>query len=214
MQAATPLPDGPLEWIETDGVAYIDTGVAGGQPKSVKFTAQIGNPNVSFCLMGAYYGSSTKSRRFIFGRYVTGEMKIHAYFHSSGNISVSCVDSATNNTPFDVETILNRNKQTISIKEQGGEWVTASGTNGNNSSGTASILILAAHGDNGIEWQAPQGTKIMTAKIYDDVSFSSLLRNYLPWRLNGEVGLMDTLTNTFYGNAAGSGAFTGGPNVI
>lgn len=207
------LPDGQLEWIETDGVAYIDTNVAGGQPKSVKVTAQITNGLASFCLIGAYYGSSTMTRRFVFSRYVAGEMKIHAYFHSSGNISVSCANSILNNTPFDIETKLNRNNQEISIKEQGEEWVSEVGTIASNSNGTATILIFAAHGDNdSIIWNAPRGTRLMSTKIYNDITFSTLLRDYLPWRLNGVVGLWDNVSQTFF--APQVGTLTGGPNVI
>lgn len=211
MANATP-PDGQLEWVETDGSAYIDTGIVGAQPKSAKMTARIGDGSVSGCLMGAYYGSSTTTRRFIFARYLSSDQKIHTYFHTSGDISVSCADSVLNNTPFDIEAALNRNNQKISIKESGGTWVTATGTNGSNSTGIATILIFAAHGVNSVTWHSSSGTRIMSAQIFSDVNFTTKVRDYLPWRYNGIVGLWDNVSQTFF--APQGGTLTGGPNVI
>ena len=51
-QSGPVLPDGPLEYIETDGSAYIDTGIIGKWPKSCEL--KIGVINTDFaCFLGA-----------------------------------------------------------------------------------------------------------------------------------------------------------------
>jgi hypothetical protein len=124
--------------------------------------------------------------------------------------------SATNGTYFDFRCELRRGLQRIEVKEEGGNWVSFQKTRNETITYNLPIVIFGGRvGSSSINNVARSGTRLAGAtKIYSGNGYTNLSYNLLPWRLNGEVGLMDTLTDTFHGNAAGSGAFTGGPNVI
>lgn len=209
--AAAPPADGQLEWIETDGVAYIDTG----------YTPNNNSGAIIRCLP-ALTGSSC----YICGcRNGTSNRHWYLSFLSSGNASFGYANAVSTGWPFDGTKVTtfkikftSSTSKSMSITPDGGTETVYNYTTTTNtpSLGSLSYYIFAMNYPGGNIGHATDGTKIYSFEIYTQTNLveSNIAKRYLPWRLNGEVGLMDVLTNTFYGNVAGSGAFTGGPNVI
>lgn len=208
--------DGQLEWIETDGVAYIDSGVKGMQ--SFAAEAEI-YPIHSSNILAVILGTETANHadgpnrlipflinsddRACFARY---------YYYSSGMRDISSV--IINETSYIQRSQLRSGSQLISTKLQGESTFTTVTKVGTGNVGTSYNMYIFAANNGAAVWKCKGGTKIGYLTIWGDYNMTSTIKTFVPWRLNGEVGLMDTLTNTFHGNAAGSGAFIGGPNVI
>ena len=219
MQAAVaPLPDGQLEWIETDGVAYIDTGVRGTQPKGVRakvlFPTNITNNMILIGCEGAL--GEPDANKFSPISLSINPLRLcfyYRYFYVSGSIDVS--QHIADCKVIDVYCQLKTGSQVLGAKEEGaGSYTTYSKTSTTNIQSLYNMYVFAINYANTPIQKCANGTRLLELTIYSDFNMTTELRAFKPWRLNGEVGLMDTLTNTFYGNAAGSGAFTGGPNVI
>lgn len=202
------LPDGQLEWIETDGVAYIDTG----------YTPN----NYSSAQIRCFLPTSTSSNHIAEVMNGTNDRLGYLLCLPSGNISFMFGSLVPTGWTFD-NTKINTFKtkfvsttlRTLSVTPDGGTETINTNTALRTAPNLGSYhLVLFGLNNKGTVTPSFSGTKIYNAIFCSDSNLTTLVRNYVPWRLNGEVGLMDTLTNTFYGNAAGSGAFTGGPNVI
>lgn len=217
MMAKESVPqDGQLEWIETDGVAYIDSGVNAMDnfAAEAEITA-VGIGSGWYALMGTdTINGQDGSARFLPFIVNSNDLACFArwYFYSSGMRDIS---SAINNqTPYIQRSQLKSGSQLISTKLQGeGSFTTVTKVGTGPIATTNRMFIFAANRNGNPVEHAPQGTRIGYVTLWNNYNMGTVLHTFLPWRLNGEVGLMDTLTNTFYGNAAGSGAFIGGPNV-
>lgn len=220
------LPDGQLEWIETDGVAYITLGLTATPPRCVeaRVLVPLFDGIMTSIIFGGYRtatGASTSNVSLFWMSYSSGATIANTgftYYYNYGGSDgcPSVLASATNGTYFDFRCELRRGLQKIEVKEEGGNWVSFQKTRTETLTSNHSIVIFGGRlGSSSINNVAKSGTRLAGAtKIYSGSGYTNLSYNLLPWRLNGEVGLMDTLTDTFHGNAAGSGAFTGGPNVI
>lgn len=224
--AAAPPADGQLEWIETDGVAYISLGLYSRAPRcieaSVLFPLQY--QTMTSIVFGGYRtntGSSISNFTLLWLSSLNNGTIANigfTYFYNYGGPDgcPSVFQSASQGTYFDFKCELRQNLQMIEVKEDGGTWVSFNKTRSENITSTLSTLsIFGGRLDSStINNNAPSGTRLRGAtKIYTGSGYTDLYYNLLPWRLNGEVGMIDTVHNIFFGNAAGSGAFTGGPNV-
>lgn len=215
--AAAPPADGQLEWLETDGVAYINTTYIGRQPRSVKAKVKIPQLLSTGCLIGCEGTSSEPDgNKYIPLRVVLNPYRLcfgYNYYYNGGSVDIS--QYIADGKIIDAYCKIKTGSQVLGAKEEGGgSYATYSKTSTANISSNYNMYIFACNRANTPVYHCENGTRILEMTIYSDFNMTTELLTFKPWRLNGEVGLMDMLTNTFYGNAAGSGAFIGGPNVI
>lgn len=188
------LPSGytELEYIQSSGTQYIDTGFKPNQDSkiviSMAFLGSVGE-NV----LGSRNSSSDANNRFgiiTFG----SSSKIGSFFGSTATQSIS-LDSSIHNYTL--------SKAGLSV-----DGVSYGGAHTASFSCTYPITLFAwNNGSNGI---VKNSSKIVDCKIF---SGEVLVRNFIPCKNpSGAIGLYDTVNNQFYQNA-GSGAFIAGPEI-
>lgn len=205
----------PVDYIETDGVAYIDTGVMGDDPKAVemKFTPA-GTTNNIQSLLGTTNGSENADT-FLMAQITTGGGLgfAHYYYYSSGAPSIA--DSISNRTPVIVKSAMKKNSQVLQVKQDGeSAFTTFSKANSNSIATHKPMYLLAANSPSagsGIR-KCLSGTRLYYCKIYSKDDYTDLIFDGVPCLYRGEYGLWDNITNSFFGNIAGSGAFSGPSN--
>ena len=209
-QSGPGIPDGPVDWIKTDGVAYIDTGITGAQPKSFSLKATFTPGDNNFA--GAR--KETGEGRFFpvasFGTDTSTIAMGYDYYWSIGDIT----PAVTNQIPLLVHSTFTTGSdgQLVTYKAETDDKFTryTHGSTTNVSTGTT-MGIFAIH--RGSNWyKATPGCKLYYFRIYGDKYFSSILFDGVPYKYNGEYGLWDNVSNTFFGNAGASGKFRGGMN--
>lgn len=202
------LPYTPLTYIQTDGTAYIDTGIESTSPKSCELKVLIPSAtNCAFLGKGQINTSSQNTGMFVpLAIYNSTAVFGYRFRYSSGAPSVS--DSITNQTPFIARTRLKTGNQWIGVKQDGEEsWTSLSKTQGNAPISPANMYLFRTNYTT--PWQCPSGSRVYYCRIYGDYDLTTLVFDGIPCIYNGEYGLWDKVTNTFFGNAAGSGAFSG-----
>lgn len=194
------LPNGytQVEYIESHGTEYINTGVTGATPKTAQFRILFVQRGVSQTVSGAQE-SSAKALIFLNTYYGTSSI-------SYGSSSSAMV--LTQNREYQFETMLRSGYQQLTIDGAGQIQTTKSGEIEN-----SIPFYLFANNNNG------NATNLCTIRVYEYV-----LRNgnasapracdLVPCRkeATGEYGMYDLVSNTFLTNQ-GTGAFTGGRNV-
>ena len=193
---AVALPDGytQLEYIQSSGTQYIDTGYKPNS--STKLTATL------------QFVSSSSGNKFCFGARTSnsvGRFSLGYSFGSSGswffgyNTTVPNVTSAVSPTGK-TSVIIDKNVCTV-----GGYSATAS----QSTFSCAQNLVLFADNEGGTIGQNGS-IKLYDCSIYDN---GVLIRNFIPARnSSGTLGLYDTVNGAFYTNA-GSGTFTAGADI-
>lgn len=188
------LPEGytELEYIQSSGTQYIDTGFKPNQDTRVVVKAVVKVSNVANWLFGS--------------RTANGRQQFSFLGASAGYFRA---DYANSQTPFDASLntdqpiTIDANKNTTSILE-----LSASKTVPYSSFASNSNLHLFAVCTNGVV--STGKVVIFYCKIYDG---NTLVRDYVPCKSeNGDVGLFDIVSQKFYSNA-GAGEFTAGPEV-
>lgn len=183
------LPSGykRLEYIQSSGTQYIDTGFTANQNTSatIKFsTTQQSGGGILVAMQGwqnrgfgifvnaIIFGSSTKDRNGMFG---------------DGNIHEVTLTSAK---CYDNGSLI---------------W------SGTASTFTTPATLTICKSNVVSEPDEFSSAKIYSCQIYDN---GSLVRDYVPCINNdGTIGLWDDVNSVFYGNA-GTGTFTAGPEII
>lgn len=212
----TPPPYTPVDYIETDGVAYIDTGIKGNIPMSVELymTPVIpasGNDYVMGCRKDS--GDTRFFPLLITSSGIAGCAYGSSTWNSSTN-GVNCSTSATNKTPMYVRCSFNARAQYFGIKQAGASsYTTRTHTNTASISTDMNMFVFAGNFYGNEMSPAEAGTRLYHLKIWGAADYSTdLLFDGIACIYNGEYGLWDNVTNSFFGNANSSGAFTG-PNV-
>lgn len=201
-----PLPYTPVEYIETDGTAYIDTGINGNDPRSCELKYMVKTLQGQ-CVLGVGSGSENTNLYYLVYVNSSGYPGFgHRYFYTNSSATVSA------DSPFDAKCAMKNGSQSMGVKRSGdSSFQTLSKTQSNTITTGKTMYLFAAHNpsDDG-PWQAcPSGSRIYYCKIYSTNSYSTLVFDGIPCVYNGEYGLWDRVTDTFFGNAAGSGAFSG-----
>ena len=209
----TPLPYTPLEYIATDGTAYIDTGIVATPPRSSELKILVGSSGVYFRMLSGY-GSSSGSNAKNFALAVIsaeGAVGLTYYYNYGGNDGMpSASYSVTNNKPFTVRTSIKKGSQFLGLKQDNSEtWSKATKTQNGSVSSTYHLILFNGYHGGSLVAPAPSGTRLYYCKIYSDEMFTQLVFDGVPALYNGEYGLWDNVSNSFFGNAAASGAFTG-----
>ena len=203
-----PLPYTPLEYIQTDGTAYINSGVVAKATMSfdlkVKMNSSISSAEVFVGVgstdgasgtLNGLYRSSANSSKIGYGYY---------YFYSG----ILTPTSFTN--PFEVSTRLLKGSCVMGIKESGSSSYTSTSNNRTNTvSSSSPLFIFATNVSGSPSMKASSGSRIYYIRIISGGSLPNLAFDGVPALYNGEYGLWDRVSNTFFGNAAGSGSFTG-----
>ena len=202
------LPYTPLEYIETDGVAYINSGVAVKATMSfdlkVKMNASISSMEI-FVGTGATDGNAGTLNGL--WRSTANQSKIgYGYYYMYSSI---LTPSGFSN-PFEVSTRLLKGTCAMGIKESGSSSYTGATANRtNNVTASQSLYIFASNVSGSASYKASSGSRIYYIRIISGGSFPNLAFDGFPALYNGEYGLWDNVTNSFFGNAASSGSFTG-----
>lgn len=218
-QGGAPLPYTPVSYIETDGDAYIDTGITGVPIKSaeIKVLAADGS---DYTLLGSR-GSSTdgeakKFQMFRVVRFTSTSPESYklgyGYYYSatSSSLTTDITNSVSDGTPFLAKGSFKSGAQSVSVKEEGDTTFKTHSTTYTKSITSSLSMYLFALNDNGtVGTKAPSGTKLYYCKIYSDENYSTLIFNGIPCYYNGEYGLWDKVSNTFFGAVSNSGTFTG-----
>lgn len=224
LEGNEPLPDGELEYIETDGKSWIDTGVVQSANSTraveIKMSSPSGSNYFYGIVGGVYPGSETTTNvSLLLINPIDGSLIFCWKYYYSALAAAST--SITNGTPFIVRVILKKGTQKLFIKEEGASDFTEVKT------GTSTVdypcswnYRLFSVRDNATSSYATRaaiaGTRVYYAKFYSDDTFSSsaLLRDFVPWRKNGIVSVWDNVSDAYYSNGSNiNGKFIGGPNI-
>lgn len=185
------LPSGytKLEYIESSGTQYINTGVSNFPAQNTRVILDVD----WLSGLGSYFGCSTSAYRW----YVDASQptKIYSGYLDKGKSA-------------DIATVIGR--YTV---DKNGIYTNVNGVKIQHVSAgatiSASIYLLAHNGSSGVSSIAD------AARIYScTISLKSgLIRKFVPCKnSSGEVGLYDEVNDVFYGNA-GTGVFIAGPEV-
>ena len=203
---ATPLPYTPVEYIETDGTAYIDTGIKGNSPRSFEVKTTPVAFGSDYFVVGSRPSSSL--RMIPVSIYTT---KKAGYTYNSGAYNpIDITASINNRTSMDVRTHLRKGSQQINVKQSGASSYTTYSSSLNSDCTTAvNIFLFCVNMGGGSKSAIAQGLRLHSVKIYSDSTYTTCVWHGQPCIYNGEYGMWDRISNTFFGNAAESGAFTG-----
>lgn len=185
------LPSGytKLEYIESSGTQYIDTGVSNFPAQSTRVILDVDWLSGT----GDYFGCAQSQRNW----YVEAFQSTKIY---SGFLDES--------RSANIATVIGRytvDKNGASTNVNGVKIDHA----GANTSISKSIYLLANNESSGVSGIA-DAARIYSCKIS---SSSGLIRQFVPCKnSSGEVGLYDEVNDVFYGNA-GTGVFIAGPEV-
>lgn len=203
----TPLPYTPVEYIETDGTAYINTGIIGADPRSMEIRCVVKRRG-DFILAASTGAENATNFTML---YISNNADVagigHYYFYSGGFPSVQ--DSIENGTPFIARCAMKKGAQSMSVKMDGASDYTTVTKMQNTAINTGRTMYLFGVNTGGNPAPASSGTRVYYCKIYSDNSFVTLVRDFIPCIYQGEYGMWDKVSDTFFGNAAASGAFTG-----
>lgn len=185
------LPSGytKLDYIESSGTQYIDTGVSSFPAQSTRVILDVN----WLSGLGCYFGCTQSQHNW----YVEAFQSTKIY---SGFLDES--------RSANIATVIGRytvDKNGASTNVNGVKIDHA----GANTSISKSIYLLANNGSSGVSGIA-DAARIYSCKIS---SSSGLIRQFVPCKnSSGEVGLYDEVNDVFYGNA-GTGVFIAGPEV-
>ena len=182
-----------LEFIESSGTQYIDTGYKANQKTEYE---------VEF----SYSSMLSSSNGFVIGSRISSD---------SENISLTCdfgdtfVGRGNTYAHLSIPTIINQ-KYKFKVTENSiirdGTVISQIANNFGDETGTYNVRLFNLN-QNGVFTRNFSG-KIYNCKIWDN---GELVREFIPCKRNGDsiLGMYDTVNNVFYTNA-GSGTFTAG----
>lgn len=187
------LPNGytELEYIQSSGTQYIDTGFKPNQDTRVVTKFDMIQTDTAWRKL---WGSGSGSYNLDFALWNDGTTKLQSYYGTKTNDAVPITDMS-----LDVDA--NKN-----IWKYSGETITFGK---NNFTCAYSMYIFNVNKDNSSAY-LPGMMKLYLFKIYDN---DVLVRDFIPCKnQSGVIGLYDTVNSQFYQNA-GSGTFIAGPEI-
>lgn len=187
------LPSGytELEYIQSSGTQYIDTGFKPNQDTRVVTKFDMIQTDTAWRKL---WGSGSGSYNLDFALWNSGTTKLQSYYGTKTNDAVPITGMSLN---------VDANKN---IWKYSGETITF---DKNNFTCAYSMYIFNVNKDNSSAY-LPGMMKLYLFKIYDN---DVLVRDFIPCKNpSGTIGLYDSVNNQFYQNA-GSGTFIAGPEV-
>ena len=196
------LPSGykRLEYIQSSGTQYIDTGLSAPTGMRVQCDVELTSLRSGLNMLFGSHDASDPYYRNYLAASSNGHWEIGAY--GTGTFGSVTTGRKYN---IDVCTI----SGSLSAKIDGMAYAI-----GNIAPSTKrsdlNVYLFALNYASGLLWSS---MKLYSAKIYLDAAGSSPVRDFIPCKnASGVVGLWDDVNSVFYGNA-GTGTFTGGPAV-
>lgn len=205
-----PSPSGPIpvDYIETDGVAYINTGIKGNAPMSSKIqVVPVAHASGNNYVCGARKDSG--NTRLVFLVIASGKTAGPGYANGLYSTDVDVSASIDNGTLMMVQTALKAGDQDFYVKQAGESSYTSKSHAATGTITTGRDIFVLALNNQGNASVSASGTKVKTVQLFSDFSFSNLVFDAYACYYNGEYGMWDNISNSFFGNAAGSGEFTG-----
>lgn len=202
----------PVDYIQTDGVAYINTGIKGNAPMycEMKLTP------VTASAFSIHLGSRSGNNRFFFGQWGNSGAAYDNYimmgYSTAAYQGITMASSISNRTPLIMRGELTNGTQRIGIKQAGASSFTynTAGTTKTTISTNLNMFIFAGNVDGSASNKSPDGTRIHYCRLFTiDNTFITILFDGIACIYNGAYGMWDLVTDSFFGNAAGSGSFTG-----
>ena len=190
-----------LEYIESTGTQAINTGFIPNAKSRIMMDCEPTSYAATFCF---YCSRSVASATVADSNamfYISNAYR-RDYYGASANTS-GCYSS-------NERIIVDNNQGILKI----GDKYTISNTTSSAVSPMPLVLLASAIASGSDVDTSSFGNfaplKLYSAKIYDD---SVLVRDFIPCKTpSGDIGLYDTITQSFYGNA-GTGAFSAGPEI-
>lgn len=181
-----------LEYIESAGTQYIDTGFKPNQDTRVVCEVACPVSNTTNWVFGARQASGSKMYGFA--------ASASGYYLSQYNAIEEKFPESLNSTDY---IVIDKNKNITTIN-----GVHASNTAAAEAFVTPVNLTIFAGNTNGTKVYGK--IKFKSFKLYDN---GTLIRNYIPAKnASGVIGLYDDINAKFYTNA-GTGAFVAGPEI-
>lgn len=187
------LPSGytELEYIQSSGTQYIDTGFKPNQDTRVVTKFDMLQTDTAWRKL---WGSGSGSYNLDFALWNAGTTKLQSYYGTKTNNTVPITDMSLN---------VDANKN---IWKYSGETITF---DKNNFTCAYSMYIFNVNKDDNPKY-LPGMMKLYLFKIYDN---DVLVRDFIPCKNpSGTIGLYDSVNNQFYQNA-GTGTFIAGPEI-
>lgn len=180
-----------LEYIQSSGTQYIDTGFKPNQDTRVVTKFDMIQTDTAWRKL---WGSGSGSYNLDFALWNDGTTKLQSYYGTKTNNAVPITSMSLN---------VDANKN---IWEYSGETINF---DKNNFTCAYSMYIFNVNKDDNPAY-LPGMMKLYLFKIYDN---DVLVRDFIPCKnASGTVGLYDSVNNQFYQNV-GSGAFIAGPEI-
>lgn len=180
-----------LEYIQSSGTQYIDTGFKPNQDSRVVAKFDMIQTDTAWRKL---WGSGSGSYNLDFALWNDGTTKLQSYYGTKTNSTVPITGMSLN---------VDANKN---IWKYSGETITF---DKNNFTCAYSMYIFNVNKDNSSAY-LPGMMKLYLFKIYDN---DVLVRDFIPCKNpSGVIGLYDLVNNQFYQNA-GSGTFIAGPEI-
>ena len=186
------LPDGytQVEYIESTGSQYIDTGFRPNQDTRVTTSLRVAGNSTPTWFFGARDGAGVNAYGFMVSNQYRSDYGGNGVMFGLGDLDAFTVDKNKNITYVNGE--LRATAQEVTFQCSNTLYLL-----GMNQGGTASSPAIS-------------GVCMGATKVFDG---ATLIRNFVPCKnTSGTVGLYDLVSGAFYGNA-GTGAFTAGPDV-
>lgn len=187
------LPTGytELEYIQSDGAQYINTGFKPNNNTRVKMDSQLkSKPSGNTALFGSRTVANNKNYAMLF---------ISSAFRSDYNN----VYNQTWSVSAITRQVYDKNKETTIIDG------TAKSYSNSAFQTDYTMTLFAINAAGTVQWHASM--ILYSCQIYDD---NALIRDFIPCsNSSGIIGLYDLINSKFYANA-GTGAFTAGPEVV
>lgn len=184
-----------LEYIQSSGTQYIDTGFKPNQDTRVVMDAMIiSQSNASVCFFGTRnVASSTATLMFNFWSMNTGTTVRSDYFGESKSLTIATIGTRL---------LIDKDKNICKVNSN--TITNASGTGQT----TLPLYLFTANNAGAINSAYNVNGNLYSCKIYDN---ETLARDFIPCiNPSGNVGLYDLVTAAFFGNA-GTGTFSSGP---
>ena len=182
-----------LEYIQSSGTQYIDTGFKQNQNTRVTMDAQL--------------VSSSSGHSWLFDGRISSSSASKNVFLLSGSTWSADYNGSAKRKSFPSIAILDRlkigyDKNVLTINDETVSWTAEVFQS------TANLVLLACNPAGAISNYA--SAKLYECSVYND---GELIREYVPCKNPaGDVGLFDLVSGQFYGNS-GTGSFTSGPEV-
>lgn len=187
------LPSGytPLEYIESTGSQYVDTGFKPNNNTRVVMDIRITDAGITKALFGARTTATSNNYAVL---WATGDVLRSDYNN---------LYEETWSVDKYIRRVIDKNKETTTI-----DGVTKSYVN-STFQAPCSMTLFALNNNNVVQWNIQ--ALLYSCQIYDN---GSLIRDFIPCQTpSGEVGLYDDVNGVFYGNA-GTGTFVAGPVAV